>query len=64
MALTAFQRDVCRILAGRRRAGEAVLTSDGQLFRGRADELDRSLAVGEVAFHAGRLGGALPQIKG
>ena len=45
-------------------AGEAVLTSDGQLFRGRADELDRSLAVGEVAFHAGRLGGALPQIKG
>ena len=45
-------------------AGEAVLTSDGQLFRGQADELDRSLAAGEVAFHAGRLGGALPQIKG
>jgi hypothetical protein len=45
-------------------AGEAVLTSDGQLFRGQADELGRSLATGEVAFHAGRLGGALPQIKG
>ena len=45
-------------------AGKAVLTSEGQLFRGQADELDRSLATGEVAFHAGRLGGALPHIKG
>lgn len=45
-------------------AGEAVLTSEGQLFRGSTDELDRSLATGEVAFHTGRLGGALPQIKG
>ncbi len=45
-------------------AGEAVLTSEGQPFRGQADELDRSLATGEVAFHAGRLGGALPHIKG
>jgi hypothetical protein len=45
-------------------AGEAVLTTQGQLFRGQAGDLDRSLAAGEVAFHAGRLGGALPQIAG
>ncbi|MBY0493118.1 MAG: carbohydrate kinase family protein [Cyanobacteria bacterium] len=45
-------------------AGEAVLTTHGELFRGQAADLDRSLASGEVAFHAGRLGGALPQIAG
>jgi len=43
-------------------AGEAVLTADGQLFRGDAAELDRALAAGQLLFHAGRLGGALPRI--
>ncbi len=45
-------------------AGEAVLTRAGQLFRGQPGDLDRGLATGDVVFHAGRLGGALPQITG
>ncbi len=44
-------------------AGEAVLTSEGQLFRGEVAELQRCLSNGGVMFHAGRVGGALPQIK-
>lgn len=44
--------------------GEAVLTVGGQLFRGQAADLERSLSRGEVIFHAGRVGGALPQVKG
>lgn len=43
--------------------GEAVLTSDGQLFAGDVMELQRRLAIGDVIFHAGRLGGALPHIR-
>ncbi len=45
-------------------AGEAVLTRAGHLFRGQPGDLDRGLADGDVVFHAGRLGGALPQITG
>jgi len=45
-------------------AGEAVLTSQGQLFCGQDADLDRGLSNGEVAFHPGRLGGALPRITG
>lgn len=45
-------------------AGEAVLTGAGHLFRGQPEDLDRGLATGEVIFHAGRLGGALPRITG
>ncbi len=59
--------DTARSLIGRlpaAHAGEAVLTSQGQLFRGQDTDLDRSLSNGEVAFHPGRLGGALPQITG
>lgn len=45
-------------------AGKAVLTSNGELFRGQPADLDQKLATGDLAFQAGRLGGALPQIKG
>jgi len=58
--------DTAQSLIGRLPAahvGEAVLTSQGHLFRGQVEDLDRSLATGEVAFHAGRLGGALPRIR-
>ncbi|MDP1569893.1 MAG: hypothetical protein Q8L86_07810 [Vicinamibacterales bacterium] len=43
--------------------GEAVMTADARLFRGSADQLQRALADDGVRFHAGRLGGALPQVK-
>ncbi len=39
-------------------AGEAVLTADARLFRGRADELGRAVVEGRVLFHAG--GSAAP----
>jgi len=71
MALTGFQRDVCRVSAGRRRAGGESYVGGGtalnvalELFRGQDTDLDRSLSNGEVAFHPGRLGGALPRITG
>jgi hypothetical protein len=44
------------------RVGEAVLTLDGQLFRGQATDLERVLSCGEVVFHPGRVGGALPRV--
>ena len=44
-------------------AGEAVLTRQGQLFRGQVEDLERGLAAGDVVFHGGRIGGALPQIR-
>jgi hypothetical protein len=59
--------DAAEALIGRLPAdhvGEAVLTRVGQLFRGQPEDLDRGLATGDVVFHAGRLGGALPQITG
>jgi hypothetical protein len=43
--------------------GEVVLDSDGNLFRGGIDDLTRQIREGRVVFHAGRLGGALPQLK-
>ena len=43
-------------------AGEVVLSRSGELFQGGPEELERELAGGGVRFHAGRLGGALPQI--
>lgn len=44
--------------------GRAVLTRDGQLVGAGAAELTRSLANGRILFHAGRIGGAWPQVKG
>lgn len=44
--------------------GEVVLSLEGELFQGGTSDLDRALSMGAVRFHAGRLGGALPQVKG
>jgi hypothetical protein len=44
--------------------GEAVLTAGGQLFRGPVADLEHHLSRDEVFFHPGRVGGALPEIKG
>jgi hypothetical protein len=43
--------------------GEAVLRSDGELFREGAAGIREALATGGLAFHRGRLGGALPELK-
>jgi hypothetical protein len=44
--------------------GQAVLTSEGQLFTGDALALDRAQQASRVVFHTGRIGGALPRIVG
>lgn len=44
--------------------GRAVLTADAGLFTGDAPALARALDEGDLMFHAGRIGGALPQIRG
>lgn len=43
--------------------GEAVLTIDNRLFRGDSETLERAIAEGQLAFHKGRIGGALPHFK-
>lgn len=43
--------------------GQAVLTADGDLFRGTVSELVDALARNLLRFHPGRIGGALPQLK-
>ncbi len=45
------------------RAGTCVLTKAGELCRATADELALLVKSGDVVFHAGRIRGALPQIK-
>jgi hypothetical protein len=42
--------------------GTAVLSPEGQLFQGSALELSEALRRGEILFHPGRLGGALPRL--
>lgn len=44
--------------------GEGVLTADGDLYAGNASELAPALAEHRLRFHAGRLGGAWPRVKG
>jgi hypothetical protein len=43
--------------------GHAVLTAEGELFTGSLADLDGAVARRQLAFHRGRIGGALPQIK-
>lgn len=44
-------------------AGKAVLTLDGQLYGRGAAELTTDVDAGRLQFHAGRIGGALPQTR-
>ena len=46
----------------REEAGKAVLTKDGELFRGTDGEFLVALSAGEIVFHEGHLGGAWPRI--
>jgi len=43
--------------------GEAVLTAAGALYRGTPADVARQVPGGDIVFHAGRLGGALPHLK-
>lgn len=42
--------------------GTCVLTHLGELYKGDADSARRSLAAGEIQFHAGRIKGAFPRL--
>jgi hypothetical protein len=44
--------------------GRAVCRADGELFTGGPEDLRRALAARAIRFHAGRIGGAWPSIKG
>ena len=46
----------------REEAGKAVLTKDGELFRGTDEEFLAALSAGEIVFHEGHLGGTWPRI--
>lgn len=60
--LHAAQQIIDRLPA--ERVGSAVLTSEGELFRGSAPELTRALDSDRLAFHNGVIGGAWPRVKG
>lgn len=40
--------------------GTCVATADGELYRGRAEEIEEGFAGGRIRFHRGRIGGAWP----
>jgi hypothetical protein len=44
------------------RVGQAVLSADRHLFRGDASQLRDAVANGDLHFHPGRIGGAMPRI--
>jgi hypothetical protein len=44
-------------------AGKAVLSTDGELFRATADALKSALDQNAIAFHAGAIRGAFPQLR-
>ncbi len=55
-------RETLRVFP-REEAGKAVLTKDGELFRGTDKEFRTALSAGEILFHEGRLCGAWPRIE-
>ena len=59
--MIAAARNTIRLIPAEE-AGKAVLTKDGELFRGTDEEFLAALSSGEIVFHEGHLGGAWPQI--
>ncbi|MBK7975675.1 MAG: hypothetical protein IPK07_21140 [Deltaproteobacteria bacterium] len=43
--------------------GTCVVTTDGQLFRGKASDIGEAFESGRLGFHAGRIGGAWPSFR-
>lgn len=60
-ALLDAGRQVVEVLPAEE-VGKGVLTHHGELFTGDAEDAKRSLAEGEILFHAGRIKGAFPRI--
>jgi hypothetical protein len=56
-------REIVRALPAES-AGECVLDAEGRLQRAPAAALREALAAGRVAFHAGRVRGAFPELRG
>ena len=54
-------RDMVKLLPPAE-VGKAVMTKEGDLFKGDADALVAALAAGELEFHEGTIGGAWPRI--
>ena len=59
--MIAAARNTIRLIPAEE-AGKAVLTKDGELFRGTDEEFLAALSAGEIVFHEGHLGGAWPRI--
>ena len=59
--MIAAARNTIRLIPAEE-AGKAVLTKDGELFRGTDEEFQSALAAGEIVFHEGHLGGAWPRV--
>ena len=56
-------RDMVKLLPPSE-VGKAVMTKDGNLFKGDDEALKAALAAGELEFHEGTIGGAWPRIIG
>ena len=56
-------RDMVKLLPPAQ-VGKAVMTKEGSLFKGDANELQSALDAGEIEFHEGTIGGAWPRIIG
>jgi hypothetical protein len=54
--------DICRVLPVDE-VGKCVITIAGDLYRGSADRLSTAMEDERITFHAGTIGGVLPQIK-
>lgn len=61
-AMLAEANELVRILPPSE-TGKCVMSADGSLFTGDAQQLQDALATDKVVFHEGRLRGALPQLK-
>ena len=59
--MIAAARNTIRLIPAEE-AGKAVLTKDGELFRGTDEEFLAAFSAGEIIFHEGHLGGAWPRV--
>jgi hypothetical protein len=53
---------LCRQLPDRE-LGKCIVSSDGELFRGGAEELGKALTTQRIGFHQGRIGGSWPVFR-
>ncbi len=53
---------ICEILPAED-AGKCIITTEHNLFRGSAEELEKALTEKSILLHEGRIGGSLPAVK-